>query len=105
MHFGNAERIEIESDESGFLLRVHSETFGEITVRLGMDTAEDLYNAARVEVRPWLLERDAARASRATYHCNPDESAGLAEVYEITDAKHPRYHSTHADIWDMREGK
>ena len=30
-----------------------------------------------------------------------DEDAG----YELNDPKHPEYHSTHADIWDMREGK
>lgn len=28
-----------------------------------------------------------------------------AEAYEANDPKGPAYHSTHADIWDQREGK
>lgn len=27
------------------------------------------------------------------------------QVYDIHDPKGPKYHSTHADIWDQREGK
>jgi hypothetical protein len=106
MHFGNAERVAIESDERGFLLRIDADTFGEITVRLDTETAEQLHDAARADIRPWILERDAARATFArSFHCDPDESAGLAEVYEIRDPKHPRHHSVHADLWDAREGK
>jgi hypothetical protein len=26
-------------------------------------------------------------------------------TYEISDPKHPEFHSVHADIWDNREGK
>ena len=26
-------------------------------------------------------------------------------AYDMSSTKHPRYHSTHADIWDAREGK
>lgn len=32
----------------------------------------------------------------------PDEDD---DAYERTDPKHPAYHSTHADIWNQREGK
>lgn len=27
------------------------------------------------------------------------------DAYEAHNPKHPAYHSTHADLWDMREGK
>jgi hypothetical protein len=27
------------------------------------------------------------------------------DAYPLSDPKHPRFHSTHADIWDAREGK
>jgi hypothetical protein len=27
------------------------------------------------------------------------------DSYEATDTKHPQYHSLHADLYDMREGK
>ena len=29
----------------------------------------------------------------------------LSDAYEQSDPKHPDYHSIHADIWDLREGK
>lgn len=28
-----------------------------------------------------------------------------SDAYDLDDPKHPEYHSTHSDIWDMREGK
>jgi hypothetical protein len=34
----------------------------------------------------------------------PDEEPD-DDAYDIHDPKGPKYHSTHADIWDQREGK
>jgi hypothetical protein len=49
------------------------------------------------------LERDASRYREQAFRCDPDESAGLA--YDLSDPKHPDFHSVHADIWDARAGK
>ena len=35
----------------------------------------------------------------AEFRCDPDESCG----YDLSDPKHPDWHSVHADIWDARE--
>lgn len=29
----------------------------------------------------------------------------FTDAYVISDPKHPEFHSTHADLWDLREGK
>jgi hypothetical protein len=35
----------------------------------------------------------------------PDNDLSDEDAYETDDPKHEDYHSTHADLWDMREGK
>jgi hypothetical protein len=63
------------------------------------------YNQVKGRLGPYLNERERARVSRmydaSGFRCNPDESGG----YDRSDPKHPDWHSVHADIWDMREGK
>jgi hypothetical protein len=34
-----------------------------------------------------------------------DEAREEAEATDMHDPKGPRFHSTHADLWDQREGK
>ena len=113
MHFGNIESVEIDSDERGLVLRIQSEEFGEIALDMTFEVAEALYNRCRADIGPWLRERDVARGTSplqrayggkvvSIFACDPDESAG---AYELSDPAHPRYHSVHADLWDMREGK
>lgn len=100
MYAGNADKITIEHDEGGFELHIHSE---DAYVSFNIHAiAEALYDTVKREIGPWLYERDMAKASMpAVFLCNPDESGG----YDISDPKHPRFHSTHADIYDNREGK
>ena len=38
-------------------------------------------------------------------HNRPEAAGADDSGYATSDPKHPEYHSTHADIWDMREGK
>jgi hypothetical protein len=110
----NAHTIKIESDEDGFWLVLEVDEADPLRVRI--EDPEALYDTVKAEIGPWLYERDRAFAEfRAAakggigqvvqlFRCNPDESAGLDEdAYDPNDPKHPRYHSTHADIWDARE--
>jgi hypothetical protein len=41
----------------------------------------------------WLDDEDVVRPEE-------DDSG-----YDVNDPKHPEWHSTHADLWDLREGK
>ena len=102
-----AEDIKVEWDEGGCYLHVDGETWR-------VADPEQLYDRVKAAILPWLMERDEAfREFKAqaneyvvairedgSYRMEPDEDA-----YDPTDPKHPRYHSTHADIWDAREGK
>jgi hypothetical protein len=95
MYAGN---IKIESEEDGFWLAVHAPTF---THRWKIDDPEEFYDHVRSEIGPWLAERENGRLA---FLCSPedvDESGG----YDISDPKHPRFHSVHADLWDSRAGK
>lgn len=98
MYAGNADKITIECDDRGFELHIQSE---DAYVSFNIHAiAEALYDTVKAEIGPWLYERDMAKASMP-FRCNPDESGG----YDISDPKHPNWHSIHADIWDSREGK
>jgi len=98
-----AEHIHIECDEDGFHLFiqiVNGEDDPVLDFRV--DDPEALYDAVRSTIGPWLRERsEALRTLPVAFTCTPDESAGLA--YDPHDPKGPRFHSTHADIWDARE--
>jgi hypothetical protein len=118
MHDATAARI--ETDEDGMYLVV-STLVDTHRFRLAMPVAEELHDSVRADIRPWLLERDAARYRMQAFRCDPDESAGLAEAfgfstreeldefaseaYDLSDPKHPDFHSVHVDHYDNREDK
>lgn len=104
-----AEDIQVEWDEGGCFLMVDGE-------RWKIADPEQLYDRVKAAIGPWLREREDAERSfnrayaaeeearevwtmPAEFRCNPDESGG----YDISDPKHPDFHSVHADIWDNRE--
>jgi hypothetical protein len=70
-----------------------------------------------VSYGPWAIPNDPRIGERALERLEEhgDEvgsdvcacSRVMAELdaYERDDPKHPDYHSTHADLWDAREGK
>lgn len=98
-----AEDITLEWDEDGLHLSVDGETWR-------VADPEALYDRCKAAILPWLMERDEAlRTMPRAFACNPDESGGFAlsddSGYDRSDPKHPDWHSVHADIWDMREGK
>ena len=57
---------------------------------------EAFYDAVKAGIGPWLRERDEARRTA------PVASEG---AYELSDPKHPDFHSIHSNIWDARDGK
>ncbi len=85
--------IAVEWDERGCWLVLKYE---EIEARWPVDNPEALYDAVRAEIGPWLHERELARktAPAALY---VDDSG-----YDLSDPKHPEFHSIHADIHDLR---
>lgn len=121
MYTDEAYEVRIESDEDGFHLILTCDAL-DTNVRIDQ-VAESLYDQVKATIGPWLRERDEARYRARAFRCDPDESAGMAEyvvairedgsyrvepdedAYDPTDPKHPRYHSTHVDLWDAREGK
>jgi hypothetical protein len=51
----------------------------------------------------WLIDSLVSpREDRRSEIVDEDEDGN---PYEASDPKHGKYHSTHADIWDQREGK
>jgi len=72
------------------------------------DNATERWLAGPVPPRSWsaavpqALDDGVVVAIRedGSYRVESDEDA-----YDPSDPKHPRFHSTHADIWDARAGK
>ena len=98
----NADSIKIECEEDGFWLEVHTDDTAPDRYRI--TDPEAFYDHVRAAILPWLMERDQARRS-------PFPSPRMVEIgagesgYDLSDPKHPDFHSVHADIWDAREGK
>ena len=58
----NAESIRIESDDRGFELHIDTTDDGTIIVNVH-GVAEELYDAVKGSIGPWLQEGEAARRS------------------------------------------
>lgn len=109
----DAYKVQIEWDENGCYLHLTIDPDAQWDYRDGdriavrLNDPEQAYDAVRASIGPWLRERDAARYRAVAFRCDPDESTGWSERagYDTSDPKHPDFHSVHADLWDMREGK
>lgn len=100
----NAESIKIESDERGFELHILVDEDPVLSDSGWMvlnvhAIADELYDAVRSEIGPWLQEREDARRTL------PVAAMDVSDGYDLTDPKHPDWHSVHADLYDSREGK
>lgn len=102
IHHLDAETISVESDECGFELHV-TDTDGDVHVFNIQAAAVDLLSAVERTIAPWHREGMAVyaewRAAGAFSAYDP------SDAYDLSDPKHPRYHSVHADMWDARAGK
>jgi hypothetical protein len=104
----SAESITLESDDRGFELHFtvteepHVDENGYMVVNIQACDLDAFYDQVRSRIGPYLRERDEARRTLpVAFACDPDESDG----YDLSDPKHPEFHSVHADIWDARDGK
>ena len=109
----NADSITFDHEEDGMWLVIQLDeeiplvtNEGVLRVRIQNLDLDAFYDTVRLNVGAYLRERDEAKrayqAHVGAFHCDPDESAG---AYELSDPKHPQFHSVHADIWDARDGK
>ena len=103
----NADYIKIECEEDGFYLALEvDENLEQGTYRIfaRIQGPEALYDHVKAAIGPWLYEREQARVTGHRYR---EFGAGfpIDESYDTSDPKHPDFHSVHADIWDLREGK
>jgi hypothetical protein len=95
----NVERVTIESDERGFELHLlvdedaRSDDDGRLVLNIHA-VAEELYDAVKREIGPWLYERDKARATypgRLTDADREEEIRCAALGGEGPNAKQWRY--------------
>ncbi len=114
----NADSVKIECDEDGLHLIIDGDspdpgyTASILDYRIQDIDLDRFYENVRNTVGGYLRERDEARRTApsgvvvairedGTFRCDPDESGG----YDLSDPKHPDFHSIHADLYDQREGK
>jgi hypothetical protein len=100
-----ADSVKVDSDEGRITLEISiSEVVdGWDPDRLTLDIhgidLDAFYDQVKARIGSYLRERDEARQEHAQVLY--DATAG----YDLSDPKHPEFHSVHADIWDARDGK
>lgn len=101
-------KINVDTDEDGYHLIIETSR-SKFNFSLDDARAEDLYESAWSEIRPWLTERDLAKRLRPILDAETERMANdwvnRADPYKITDPKHPDHHSVMTEIFDSREGK
>ncbi len=105
----NADSITIESDERGFELRVMCDNGDAVVFNIQNIDLDAFYDQVKSRIGPYLRERDEAlRTAPANLTgASTDWPVTIYDSgpYDMSSTKHPRYHSTHADVWDSRDGK
>lgn len=119
-----ADKVTLDSDEGRFTLEVETDEGDTLRFIIHHIDLDAFYDQVKGRLGPYLREAAEARTAVAAgvskqeyeisvfdherstgqyapFECDPDESGG----YAADDPKGPRYHSTHADIWDSREEK
>ena len=100
----NADSIRIESDERGFEMYLRVDEEPEVDengwFRVNVHAcALQLLREAQTNIGPWAAEAESVKR----VFDRERDSYDPREAYEISDPKHPDFHSVHADIWDARE--
>jgi hypothetical protein len=95
---GTANTVTIHEDERGFELHVSSDEGLFVFNIHGIDL-DAFYDQVKARIGPYLRERDEARRTL------PMAVYADSEAYELSDPKHPDFHSVHVDLWDARDGK
>ena len=94
MYEDTCDKAEIEWEQEGAYLILRCEA---LDVRVRLEDPEQLYDAVKGGIGPWLRERDEALRTLPVASYDP------REAYDPSDPKHPDWHSVHADIYDNRE--
>jgi hypothetical protein len=105
----NAESVKVDSDDG----RITLEVFGyavTLTILIHDIDLDAFYDQVKARIGPYLRERDEAKAEWERWDAggpspDPTFNSDTGEAYELSDPKHPEFHSVHADIWDARDGK
>ena len=104
----NAESVTVDSGEGQFTLLIDSTEEDTITVNIHGIDLDAFYDQVKARIGPYLRERDEMQAKFNQLQSEtPIPGVSRIEVgpYDISSTKHPRYHSTHADLYDQRDGK
>lgn len=97
-----AESVKVDSDEGRLTLEVEDVNGERLTVDVHGIDLDAFYTSVKSGVGGYLRERDEARRTApgtTTWTWDADTP------YDLSDPKHPEFHSIHADIWDARDGK
>ncbi len=91
----------IDDEDSGHPLDENGSkvSFPAYGYRIRVDDPDALAKAVRETIMPWIAEREAARASMPA---NWGRASG-DDGYDLSDPKHPDFHSVHSDLWDNRD--
>ena len=104
----NAESVKVDNDEGSFTLEIESTEEDRITVNIHNIDLDAFYDQVKARIGPYLREMHEARQAVASgvtlaQFTGAPEDEDESGPYDISSTKHPRYHSTHADIHDQRE--
>ncbi len=108
-NLGRAESITIEADSDGFELHIDTE-YGSYIVNVHGVTKQ-LLEVGEVINAYWQEGKAAAAEHQRELDISLIEGTSFEDAadawggYDRDDPKHPQWHSTHADLWDSREGK
>ena len=96
-----AESVKVDTDEGAITLEIETDEGEHVTVNVHGIDLDAFYASVQSGVGGYLREMHEARSAFVCAPADVDESGG----YDLSDPKHPDFHSIHADIWDAREGK
>jgi hypothetical protein len=94
-----ADTLKIDTDEGEFVLECETCDGERFTIGIHGIDLDAFYDQVKARIGSYLRERDEAQR---VYVGIPGP---VADAYDLSDPKHPDFHSVHADIWDMRDGK
>jgi hypothetical protein len=122
-----ADKVSLDDDEGRFTLEVETDEGDTLRFLIHHIDLDAFYDQVKGRLGPYLREAAEARSAvaagisrqeyeqsvfdherstgqHAPFECS-DEDIDESGGYAADDPKGPKYHSTHADIWDSREGK
>jgi hypothetical protein len=103
MPYVRAESVKIECDEGRTVLEVEDVEGERVTIDIHGIDLDAFYDQVKARVGPYLREMHEAQVAHGA--AKRAEFDAHESGYELSNPKHPQFHSVHADIWDARDGK